>query len=376
MSGCEFTNFNLININKPKLISIFVHTIKTPNQMKAMMLTGIRAMEMKDIPEPDIINSNDVKIRMSVLGICGSDIHYYTQGRIGSQKVQYPFTVGHEGAGVVIQVGSSVKRVGPGDKIAIEPAMPCWKCDQCRTGRHHTCRNLKFLGCPGQAEGCLSEYIVMPETSCFPLTGKLTPDNGSISEPMAIGVYAVKKSGGVKDLNIGIFGFGPIGMSVMLASKAQKAKQIFVTDLIDERLSIAKKEGAALTCNPLKDNAEEIFLKKEPPGFDVVFECCGKQEAFDQAVDLLKPGGRLVVVGIPEFDYWSMNVELTRRKEISLQFIRRQVDCVEEALEKMENGSISISNMVTHRFPFSKTKEAFDLVAGYEDGVMKAMIDF
>jgi L-iditol 2-dehydrogenase len=333
-------------------------------------------MEMKEIPEPELINPNDVKIRMSVLGICGSDIHYYTQGRIGSQKVQYPFTVGHEGAGVVVEVGSAVKKVRPGDKIAIEPAMPCWKCDQCLSGRHHTCRNLKFLGCPGQAEGCLSEYIVMPETSCLPLTGKLTTDHGSISEPMAIGVYAVKKSGGVKDLNIGILGFGPIGMSVMLASKAQGAGNIYVTDLIDKRLEIAGIEGAVLTANPDKENPIEKFAQKEHLGFDVAFECCGKQEAFDQAVELLKPGGKLVVVGIPEFDFWSMNVELTRRKEISLQFIRRQVDCVEETLELMKNGTISITNMVTHRYPFSKTKEAFDLVAGYKDGVMKAMIDF
>ena len=108
----------------------------------------------------------------------------------------------------------------------------------------------------------------------------------------------------------------------------------------------------------------------------MAFECCGKQEAFDQAVELLKPGGKLIVVGIPEFERWTMNVEKTRRKEISIQFIRRQVDCVEESLEMMKNGSIDIGNMVTHRFPFEMTKEAFDLVAGYKDGVMKAMIDF
>jgi L-iditol 2-dehydrogenase len=107
-----------------------------------------------------------------------------------------------------------------------------------------------------------------------------------------------------------------------------------------------------------------------------VFECCGKQETLDQAIRILKPGGKLVVVGIPEFDNWSMNVELTRRKEISLQFIRRQVGCVEETLEMMKNGTISITNMVTHRFPFYRTRAAFDLVAGYKDGVMKAMIDF
>src|SRR5664280_226154 len=231
--------------------------------MKAMMLTGIRKMEMKDIPEPQIINPNDVKIKMSVLGICGSDIHYYTQGQIGSQKVQYPFTVGHEGAGVVVETGESVTRVKTGDHIAIDPAMPCWECDQCLSGRHHTCRKLRFLGCPGQAEGCLVEYIVMPETSCFPLTDHLTPDHGSISEPMAIGVYAVKKSGYSKGLNTGIFGFGPIGMSVMLASRAKGSGNIFVTDQINERLRIAQKEGAVITGNPLEENIVSKILLRE-----------------------------------------------------------------------------------------------------------------
>ncbi len=341
-----------------------------------MMLTGIRKMDMRDIPEPRVINSNDVKIKMSVLGICGSDIHYYTHGQIGSQKVQYPFTVGHEGAGIVVETGKSVKRIKKGDNIAIDPAMPCWECDQCLSGRHHTCRKLRFLGCPGQAEGCLMEYIVMPEECCFPLTGNLTADNGSISEPLAIGVYAVKKAGNIKGLNVGIFGYGPIGMSTMLAARVQSVDNIYVTDLIDERLGIASKEGAILCANPQKENILEKIRQTEPLGLDLVFECCGKQEALDQAIEILKPGGRLIVIGIPEFDNWSMNVELTRRKEISIQFIRRQVDCVKDALEMMNNGSISVKNMVTHRFPFEKTMEAFDLVAGYKDGVMKAMIDF
>ena len=327
--------------------------------MKAMMLTGIRQMEMKEIPEPVIINDRDVKIKMSVVGICGSDIHYYTQGQIGSQIVEYPFTVGHEGAGVVIEVGKAVKRVKPGDKIAIEPAMPCWKCDQCLSGRHHTCRNLKFLGCPGQAEGCLMEYIVMPEESCFPLNNNLTPDHGAISEPMAIGIYAVKKSGNINGLNIGILGFGPIGMSVMLAAKAAGAASVYVTDKIDPRLRIAAKEGAVLTVNPLKEDVVDTIVQNASLGLDIVFECCGQQEAFDQAIEILKPGGKLTVVGIPEFERWSMNVEKTRRKEISLQFIRRQVDCVDTALELMAHRRIKIDNMVTHRFPFNKTKDGF-----------------
>jgi len=344
--------------------------------MKAMMLTGIRKMEMREIPEPVLVNPNDVKIRMSVVGICGSDIHYYTQGQIGSQVVEYPFAVGHEGAGVVVETGTAVKKVRPGDAIAIEPAMPCWKCDQCLSGRHHTCRKLRFLGCPGQAEGCLMEYIVMPEESCFPLKGSLRTDHGAISEPLAIGVYSVKRSDGVRGKKIGILGYGPIGMSVMLAARAEGAGSFFITDKIDRRLAIAVREGASLTANPDKENVTDRILKKEALGLDVVFECCGQQEAMTQAVDLLNPGGKLIVVGIPEFDNWIVDVEKTRRKEISLQFIRRQVDCVEPALSLMETGKINIDNMITHRFPFGKTKEAFELVAGYRDGVMKAMIDF
>jgi len=344
--------------------------------MKAMMLTGIRQMAMRQIPEPSLVNSGDVKIRMKCVGICGSDIHYYTQGQIGSQRVIYPFTVGHEGAGEVIEIGRSVERVKPGDIVAIDPAMPCHECDQCLAGRPHTCRKLRFLGCPGQAEGCLMEYIVMPEKSCFLLTGDLNADQGSISEPLAIGVYAVKKAGAVKDLSIGILGYGPIGMSVMLAARAQSVSEIYITDIIDERLAIASREGAAFSGNPVKVNVVSNIMHKKPSGLDIVFECCGKQEALDQAVELLKPGGKLIVVGIPEFDLWSLSVEKTRRKEISIQFIRRQVDCVEQTLDLMKNGRIKIENMITHRFPFERTKEGFDLVADYRDGVMKAMIDF
>jgi L-iditol 2-dehydrogenase len=344
--------------------------------MKSMMLTGIRKMELRESPEPVIVKSTDVKIKMSVVGVCGSDIHYYTQGRIGSQVVKYPFTVGHEGAGVVVETGKGVSRVKPGDAVAIEPAMPCHECDQCLAGRHHTCRKLKFLGCPGQAAGCLGEYIVMPEECCLPLYGNLITDHGVISEPLSIGVYSVKQSIPVKDAKIGILGFGPIGMSVMLAAKAKGAKIFYVTDKIDERLGIAIREGALLTSNPVRGNVVDIILEKEPLALDVVFECCGQQEAFDQAVDLLKPGGKLMGVGIPEFDRWSMDVEKTRRKEITIQFVRRQVDCVETALELMNTGKIDVSNMITHRFPFGKAGEAFDLVSGYRDGVMKAMIDF
>jgi L-iditol 2-dehydrogenase len=344
--------------------------------MKAMVLTGIQKMEMLELPTPAIIKSTEVLIKMKVVGVCGSDVHYYTQGKIGSQIVQYPFPVGHEGAGEVVAIGSSVTRVKPGDRIAIEPAMPCGECDQCKVGRPHTCRKLRFLGCPNQADGCLTEYLVMPEGSCFPIPDSMTYTEAAISEPLAIGLYAVNKSILMKDASVGILGFGPIGMSVLLSAQAKGATKIFVTDLVEDRLQIAKECGASWTGNPAKANVVAEVKAKEPLLLDVVFECCGKQEAIDQAVEMLKPGGKLMVIGIPEFDRWSFPVDQMRHKEICVQNVRRQNHTLEETLGLMESGKINVSKMATHRFPFSKTKEAFDLVTEYRDGVMKAMVDF
>ena len=191
--------------------------------MKAYRLTGIRQLAMMDVPMPEIKDDHEVLIKMSAVGVCGSDVHYYESGRIGSQIVKFPFTIGHEGAGVVISVGRAVTRVKPGSRIAVEPAMPCHNCDQCLAGRHNTCRKLRFLGCPGQADGCLCEYLVMPEDSCFPIAADMTLDEAALSEPLAIGVYAVQQSLPMSGAKIGILGAGPIGLSVLLPARAQGA---------------------------------------------------------------------------------------------------------------------------------------------------------
>jgi L-iditol 2-dehydrogenase len=344
--------------------------------MKAMMLTGIRQMEMKEVPTPTVLNDLDVLIKMKTLGVCGSDIHYYVSGRIGSQVVEYPFTVGHEGAGEVVEIGKGVSRVKPGDRIAIEPAMPCWECDQCRAGRPHTCRKLRFLGCPGQAEGSLSEFIVMPESSCFKIPDQMSFDEAAISEPLAIGLYAVKQSIPMEGAKVGILGFGPIGMSVLLPALAMGAKEIYVTDKIDARLRMAENSGASLTGNPDQEDVVEKISGSVPELLDVVFECCGQQDAMDNAVDLLKPGGKLMIIGIPEFDHWRFPTDKIRRKELCIQNVRRQNEAVQDALDMITSGEISVESMATHRFSFEQSKEAFDLVAAYGDGVMKAMIDF
>ncbi|MFW6303190.1 MAG: zinc-dependent alcohol dehydrogenase [Candidatus Sumerlaeota bacterium] len=295
--------------------------------MKTIVLTGIREMEMIEKPMPEIQDDKDVLIRMGSIGVCGSDVHYYVSGKIGSQVVQYPFPVGHEGAGIVEEVGPGVTHVKPGDRIAVEPAMPCGECDQCLAGRPHTCRKLRFLGCPKQADGCLSEFIVMPEHSCIPIRDKMTLDQAALSEPLAIGVYAVQQSIPMQGAKVGILGSGPIGLSCLMPAKAQSAEKIYVTDKIDERLELAQKCGAVWTGNPDKQDIVAGIVKEEPLLLDVVFECCGDQEALDQAIAKHQKGMRIYLLAL-----------------------------------KAPAVAIGV--------------HAFDLVADYKDGVVKAMIEF
>jgi L-iditol 2-dehydrogenase len=343
--------------------------------LKAAVLTGIRGMEIRDIPDISIAGDLDVLIRMAQVGVCGSDVHYYTTGRIGSQVVRYPFAIGHEGAGVVEAVGAKVSRVKPGDRIAVDPAISCFTCDQCLAGRPHTCRKLLFLGCPGQVPGCFSEYLVMPEESCYPLDSRITLTQAALSEPLAIGVYAVRQSIPMPGASVGILGAGPIGLSVLAAAIAEGAGSIYVTDKINARLAVAMGAGATMVVNPVEDDAVTRITEREPRQLDVVFECCGKQEALDQGVDLLKPGGKLMMVGIPEVDRVSFSIDSLRRKEVCLQNVRRQVHCVEPTLGLIASGTVNVDYMVTHRFPLDRCQEAFDLVADYRDGVVKAMIE-
>jgi len=342
--------------------------------MKSMVLAGLSRIEIIGKPVPDLINSNDVLVRIKSVGICGSDIHYYRKGRIGSQAVKYPFTIGHECAGVVEKTGPSVISLRVGDRVAIDPAMPCYRCDQCMAGRYHTCRNLRFLGCPGQAEGCLSEYIIMPETSCFVIPDNMTFDQAALSEPLTIGHYAVKLAGDIKGKSIAILGSGPIGISVMLTSVTLGAGKVFITDKIDARLAIASEMGAHWTGNTDKLDIVKEILHHATGQPDVVFECCGQQEAVDQAVRLLKPGGKLMIVGIPEFDRWSFDVDDLRRKEIAIINVRRQNETVSETLGMISDGRLKPDRMQTHSFSLDEVGKAFELIADYEDGVMKAMI--
>lgn len=344
--------------------------------MKALVLTGIRKIEMIEKPQPKLINSDDVLIRIKSVGICGSDVHYFTEGKIGSQVVDFPFVLGHECSGAVVETGSLVTRVKPGDLVAIDPGIHCGACDQCLSGRPHTCRNNRFLGCPGQIEGCLTEFIVMPEFTCFPLNDTFNQTTAAIIEPLTIGVYSVEMAKtSFKDKSIGIFGLGPIGLSVLMVLKTMQTGSILCFEPLEFRRRKALELGANFTFDPFETDSYESTLEIEPLLLDLVFECSGDQKAIDDATRILKPGGKLILVGIPPEGKYIFDMDLLRRKEIAIQNIRRQNHCVEKVIKLIENG-LPVNQLVTHMFLPEATQQAFDMVSNYQDEVIKAMINF
>jgi len=345
-------------------------------EMKQIVLTGIKQMAVTHIETPILSGANDVKIRIKTVGVCGSDIHYYAEGKIGTQVVQYPFPVGHECSGIIEEIGENVTNVKIGDLVVVDPLVHCGRCDQCLAGRPHTCRNNMFLGCPGQLDGCLAEYIAMPAFTCFPVTGKMNPVQAALIEPLTIGVYTVKLAQiKNKTTSVGIFGAGPIGLSVMFKLLADGIEDITLIEPLEYRLKKAREIGAKYLINPQVEDVETSVNKQHELLLDVAFEASGQQAAVTNAVKILKPGGKLVLVGIPPEAKYTFDMDLMRRKELTVINVRRQNHCVEEAIELVISGKIDVEKMVTHHFSLEETPKAFEIVNAYKEGAIKAMIN-
>jgi L-iditol 2-dehydrogenase len=342
--------------------------------MKAAYLTGIRQLEILDTPEPKLTTSQDVLVRIDTVGVCGSDVHYYTTGRIGNQVVKFPERVGHECAGTVVEVGGEATGLRVGQRVAVDPLIACGQCDQCHSGRQHTCRRQRFLGNPGEAPGALAEVLMIPAESCYPVPDHVTQVQAALVEPLSISLYAQRLSTIRPRAEVAVLGSGPIGLCVLLACRAAGAGAIYVTDLVDERLEVARRCGATWAGNPQKADVVAAIGQLQPLGLDCVFECAGEQETLDQAVEVLKPGGQLLIVGIPELDRVSFSIHTLRRKEILVRNVRRQNHCTAAAIEMISSGIVNVNPLVTHHFSIAQAKEAFDLVDGYCDGVVKAII--
>ncbi len=343
--------------------------------MKAAQLTGIRKLHVREIPPPSGPAADQALVRIRAVGICGSDVHNYLEGGIGARKVDYPFIPGHEASGEVLAVGEGVSGLTAGDRVTIEPAMHCGVCDQCLEGRFNTCRKIQFMSSAGELQGCMCEVVALPARNCFKMPNVMTFEQAAAAEPLSIAVYAVKKSIPLTpETPVAILGAGPIGLCTLLSARRAGAKRIYMTDRIPERLAMARQLGACWTAHPDEPGLEETLAEREPLGFPVVFECCGKQEALDQGTRLLKPGGLLTIVGIPEGSRISLCIDILRRNELTVYNVRRQNQCLETALAMLGDGTIDIQPLITHRFPLAEARKAFDLVADYADGVVKAMV--
>ncbi len=343
--------------------------------MKVAYFTGLRKLEIREEPKAKIEDPGSVLVRIDRVGVCGSDVHYYLRGRIGDQTVEYPATLGHECSGTVIEVGSAVGSLAAGARVAIDPALSCGQCDQCLAGRVNTCRNLQFLGCPGEAPGAVAEYRVLPAENCLPIPDNVTLEEAVLVEPLSVGLHAVRLGDVYPAARIAVIGAGPIGLSVLLCAKAQAPCSIYVTDLIDRRLEIARSCGADWTGNADRDDVTAAILDAHPTGLDLVFECSGEPACIDQAQRLLTPGGTLVLVGIPSVPAVSFDVHRMRRAELTFKNVRRQKGCVAPVIRMIAERQIDVAPLLTHSFPLAEIREAFELVAAYGDGVIKAVVD-
>ncbi len=342
--------------------------------MREARFTALKKIEIADVPEPAVKKPDEVKVRIDRVGICGSDVHYFLHGRIANRVVRYPATLGHECAGTVVEAGAGAD-LATGTRVAIDPALTCGLCDQCRSGRSNTCRELKFLGPPDEAPGAVADYRVLPARNCLPIPDSLSLDDATLIEPLSVGLHSVRL-GELKDgQRIGILGSGPIGLSVLLCAKAEaETITTYVTDLLPPRLAVAQTCGADWTAVANESTAEAI-AEHEPFGLDCVFECSGDPTCIDQAMQMLAPGGRLIMVGIPATPELTFDVHRMRTSELTFRNVRRQEGCMEPAIRMMAEGRINPGPLVTHHFQLEQIEPAFRLVADYDDGVIKAMLN-
>jgi L-iditol 2-dehydrogenase len=344
--------------------------------MKAAAITGIGSVEVREIPRPEIAAPDDVLLRASIVGICGSDLHYYVADRVGGEIIHYPVIGGHEVSAVVEAVGPAVKRIRPGDRVAVEPSISCGKCDQCRAGRPHTCRVVRFLGHPGDKDGGLAEFFVMPERNLFLIPAGATMNEAMMAEPLSIALHALQLGGGWPGSSVAVLGTGPIGLCVLLSFKAQGVSDLYATDKSDARSQAALKAGADWSGNPDREDVVREILSRRPLGMDTVFEASGDPAAVEQAIELVKPGGRIILIGIPFEERIAYPTAVLRRKEVAIYNVRRQNRCLERALLLIESKHIDVAWLITHTFKIEEAPRAFATAAARSDGVLKAAIRF
>jgi L-iditol 2-dehydrogenase len=342
--------------------------------MRASRLHGIRDLRLEELPCPRP-GDGEVLLRVASVGVCGSDVHYYLSGRIGSQVVTDPIIMGHEFSAWVAGLGASVEGLEVGQLVTVEPGISCRTCELCLTGHPNLCPNVRFCGTP-PIDGVFAEYTVVPAENCFSLPEAVTPGEGAMLEPLGIGIHAVDLAHLRAGHTVGVLGAGPIGLLIAAVARASGASPIYMTEPLAYRREFALEYVADAVFDPgSEDMVAEIHRLTGGRGLDAVFEAAGAPETPQQAAEIVRIGGRVIVAGIPEDDRMILNASTIRRKGLTVKMVRRMKHTYPRAIRLVQMGSVDLKSIMTHRFPVEEIADAFEMVASYRDGVLRAVID-
>ena len=341
---------------------------------KTFYMTDLEKIEVGEAPMP-VIGPDDVMIKVQSVGVCGSDLHYYHTGSIGDFVVKPPFILGHEAAGVIEQVGENVKNLKPGDRVCMEPGIPCMKCEECLTGNYNLCKDVKFWATPPY-DGVLSEHISHPAAFTFKIPDNMSFTEGALVEPLAIGLHACN-TGGVKlGQTVAIVGAGCIGLVTLMAAKAYGATRIIVGDVLDKRLEKARELGAITVNTKEEDFARKVMEITEGRGADVCIDCAGFSATVDACLSSAKPAGMIVIVGLGQDRVDGFNTGIMSVKELTVKSIFRYRNLYPTAINAIADGRINVGAIVSHRFKFDDPINAFATCHKDIRNVVKGVIEY
>ncbi len=342
--------------------------------MRVSKLYGIRDLRIEtgSVPVP---GPGEVLLKIASVGTCGSDVHYYVEGAIGDQVVSEAITMGHEFSAWIAEIGEGVDGLKVGQLVAAEPAIPCGTCEYCQHGHPNLCPTVRFCGTP-PVDGVFAEYAVMPAENCFVLPDGFSPEDGALLEPLGIAIHSVDLAHLKVGQTVAVLGAGPIGLLTAAVAKAAGAGRIYMTEPLKHRRDFALSYCADETFNPEQDDVVSAIVKATGGrGVDVAFEAAGAEETPDQAARVTRPGGKVVVIGIPSDDRMLMTASVVRRKGLTIKLVRRMKHTYPRAIRLVESGLVDIKPLATHSFSLEHIQDAFEIVANYSDGVLRAIIN-
>ena len=341
--------------------------------MRASRLHGIRDLRIDQLPRPEP-GPGQVLLKVASVGVCGSDVHYYLHGRIGTQVVAAPIIMGHEFSARVAELGPGVEDLAVGQLVSVEPGISCGKCELCLHGHPNLCPNVRFCGTP-PIDGVFAEYTVMPAENCFRLPEGFGPIEGAMLEPLGIAIHTVDLAHLRTGQTVAVIGAGPIGLLIAAVAKAAGATQILMTEPLAHRRRFALEYVADAALNPEEvDVVAEIRQLTDGRGVDVAFEAAGESDTPQQAAAVARIGGTVVVAGIPANDTMNFDASTVRQKGLTVKAVRRMKHTYPRAIRLVQSGLIDVKPLATHLLPLARIDEAFELVADYRDGVLRAMI--